>query len=295
MAKKPPMRPESRVLDKNALELAVKKIDRRIADLQVFDIDSINDQFDAKASALLDKINASVAEIFGHGTVEYNKYSIWSLKAGGISAVSEWGGPSIGQIRGEFKQGIDDAITHLNGLKETLEERLQDISATPETASAESDVGEVTALRVVGRRVFIVHGHDEAAQESTARLVSKLGLEPVILHEQLNKGRTIIEKLEDHLDVDYVIVLLTPDDVAAPASAPRETQHRARQNVILELGLFIGALGRARVCALYKAGVEIPSDYSGVLFIKMDEGDGWKFNVAKEMKGAGLSVDLNKL
>ena len=102
----------------------------------------------------------------------------------------------------------------------------------------------------------------------TARFIEKLGLELIVLHEQPNKGRTIIEKFQDYSNVSYAVVLLTPDDRGGVASSKLEEQQpRARQNVIFELGYFIGKLSRKRVCALYIDGVEIPSDYSGVLFI----------------------------
>jgi predicted nucleotide-binding protein len=109
-------------------------------------------------------------------------------------------------------------------------------------------------------------------------------------------GSTIIEKLVDFSDVDYAIVLLTPDDLGASrVDGAEDLRPRARQNVILELGFFLGALGRGRVCALYARGVEIPSDYNGVLFIQLDEYGAWVLPMVKEMRAAGLSVDLSNL
>jgi len=143
--------------------------------------------------------------------------------------------------------------------------------------------------------IFIAHGQDETAKESVARFVERLGPTVVILHEQPNVGRTIIEKFEDHSNVAFAIVLLTPDDIGAPNDKKGETKPRARQNVILELGYFMGKLGRGRVCALYKEGIEIPSDYQGVLYIPMDSAGAWKMELAKEIKNAGIEVDLNKL
>lgn len=140
------------------------------------------------------------------------------------------------------------------------------------------------------QRVFIVHGHDDLLKLEVARFSESLHLEPIILAEQPNLGRTIIEKFEKHAsDADFAIVLLTPDDLGG-------TRHdsitgRARQNVILELGYFIGKLGRNRVCALYKSGVELPSDVLGVLYVSVD-GD-WRIRLAREMKAAGVTVDLN--
>jgi predicted nucleotide-binding protein len=121
-------------------------------------------------------------------------------------------------------------------------------------------------------------------------------LEPVILHEQPNGGRTIIEKFLDHADVGFALVLLSGDDKGGLASGSADNyQLRARQNVIFELGYFIGRLDRSRVVALHTPGVEIPSDYSGVIFISFDKGGVWELAVAKEMRAVGLKVDLNKL
>ena len=144
------------------------------------------------------------------------------------------------------------------------------------------------------RKIFIVHGHDEAAKETTARFIEKLELVPVILHEQSNKGRTIIEKFEHHSDVGFAVVLMTPDDVGTSAKNKNNLKSRARQNVILELGFFLGKLGRERVCALFKE-IEMPSDYDGVLYLQMDDRKRWQLELAKEIKAAGIDVDLNKI
>jgi predicted nucleotide-binding protein len=144
------------------------------------------------------------------------------------------------------------------------------------------------------RRVFVVHGHDDGLKETVARFLSKLDLEPVILHEQPNRGRTIIEKFEEHTDVAFAVVLFTPDDMGYPAGKPDETKPRARQNVVLELGFFMAALGRDRLCVLYKGGVDVPSDYSGVLYEEVDSKGAWRFRLATEIKSAGVEVDLNK-
>jgi hypothetical protein len=143
--------------------------------------------------------------------------------------------------------------------------------------------------------IFIAHGHDEAAKELLARFLERLDLHPVILHEQPNTGKTIIEKFEDYSNVCFAIVLLTPDDVGSARDRNDSAKPRARQNVILELGYFHGKLGRGRVCALYKEDVEIPSDYQGVLYIPMDSTGGWKMKLAQEIKHAGIEIDLNKV
>jgi predicted nucleotide-binding protein len=143
------------------------------------------------------------------------------------------------------------------------------------------------------RNVFVVHGHDDGMKQEVARFLQKLALVPVILHEQANQGRTIIEKFEGHADVGFAVVLLTPDDRGGPIDGGDPNQLRARQNVILELGYFIGALGRRNVCALYAQGVELPSDLSGVLYVPIDSGGAWRLQLAREIKASGIDIDLN--
>jgi hypothetical protein len=114
---------------------------------------------------------------------------------------------------------------------------------------SETGVVEATLLsqasEPAARKAFIVHGRDDGAREAVARYVEKLGFEAIILHEQANQGRTIIEKIEAHRDVGFAVVLLTPDDVGSIKG--EALQPRARQNVLLELGYFVGRLGRSRV------------------------------------------------
>lgn len=143
--------------------------------------------------------------------------------------------------------------------------------------------------------VFIVHGHDHGRMEAVARFLEHIDLNPVILHERASAGATLIEKLETHAEVAFAVVLLTPDDVGSIASDEQNLQPRARQNVVLELGYFLGRLGRRKTGALLVEGVEIPSDYSGVVYIRLDEESAWKFQLAKELRAAGLPVDFNKL
>lgn len=143
------------------------------------------------------------------------------------------------------------------------------------------------------REVFIVHGHDETLKLEAARFVERLGLRSVILSEQANKGRTVIEKFEAHAGSSgFAIVLLTPDDFGGAASSAPEGRLRARQNVILELGYFIGKLGRTHVCALYKGNLELPSDIDGFVYIK-HEGH-WKLELAKELKVVWPEIDMNR-
>lgn len=124
---------------------------------------------------------------------------------------------------------------------------------------------------------FIVHGHDDLTKlELKNYLQNVLGLpEPIILHEKPNRGRTIIEKFEDcTIDVDLVFVILTPDDLLANTDDSEDKKWFARQNVIFEMGFFLGILGRSsgRVILLYKTGCDLPSDISGLIYIDVSKG-----------------------
>jgi hypothetical protein len=143
------------------------------------------------------------------------------------------------------------------------------------------------------RKVFIVHGRDDGARETVARFLERIGLEAIILHEQANQGRTIIEKVVAHGDVGFAVVLLTPDDEGCSKGGAPEP--RPRQNVLLELGYFIGRLGREKVCALKRGDLEIPSDFAGVVWETMEDSGGWKQALARELEAAGHDIDWNKV
>jgi predicted nucleotide-binding protein len=148
--------------------------------------------------------------------------------------------------------------------------------------------------------VFVVHGHDHGIKETIARFLSKLKLNPIVLHEQPNKGNTVIEKFEQHSGVSFAIAIFSHDDlgiakadISTNKTLEESVRPRARQNVVLEFGYFLGALGRKNVVAIIEDGVETPSDYSGVLYIPYDAADGWRLRLVKELKAAGLDVDAN--
>jgi predicted nucleotide-binding protein len=155
-----------------------------------------------------------------------------------------------------------------------------------------------------GKRVFVVHGHDLRRLQQVETFLRRIELSPVILHQQVNAGQTIIEKIESNSDVAFAVVLLTPDDVGTARKGLEEANDaqtrsllrpRARQNVILELGYFIALLGRKYVCALYDEGVEIPSDYQGVLFVPLDQQGDWERLLARELEAAALEINMRKV
>jgi len=192
------------------------------------------------------------------------------------------------------QQRFEDMTTRLeiiDGLIELLNSHVELTETGKSNALPQHSINK----HITSNRVFLVHGHNELAIHETARFLEKIDLEVIILREQPNSGRTIIEKFVDFSDVGFSVVLLTGDDRGGAQESPYDKQKkRPRQNVILELGFFLGKLGRKRVCALYEEGVEIPSDYDGVIFVPLDKNGAWHLPLARELKAAGLSIDLNK-
>jgi len=187
------------------------------------------------------------------------------------------------------RQRLRDEISEHIGMLQLLQDR---IGVMEEAAVS----GDARKLPVNLKRVFIVHGHDHAALHNVQNVLLKLDLEPVVLSDQTSGGKTVIEKFEaESSTVGYAVVLLTPDDHAGSASDGGASRRRARQNVIFELGYFVAKLGRSRVCLLYRPEVEMPSDFHGVVYVVMDDHGGWKTQFVKEMRAAGLPVDLNRL
>lgn len=195
--------------------------------------------------------------------------------------------PTVDVIMNE-KKDTDDDITL------SIFDRVSKETKTKKESQQKEALTDEAVVK--NKKVFIVHGHDDLLKESVARLVEKIGLEAVILHEQPKGGKTIIGKLEELADrVGYAIILYTPCDEGREKGS-EDSKPRARQNVVFEHGLFIGKLGSERVCVLRKGEVEKPSDDQGILYIEVKDGSNdWKYQVAKELKKAGYDVDLNKI
>ena len=196
----------------------------------------------------------------------------------------------IGNSKEQWEAKKDIILSRLSGRLHSADWALP---LTLVKSAAVASTENVTAL--AKNKVFVVHGHDEAARESVARFLEKLGLNPIILHEQANQSLTVIEKLERHSDVLFAVVLMTPDDVGGKFSDPPTLAKRARQNVLIELGYFVGKLGRSNVCSLRVGDTEIPSDFSGVIYTDMDKAGAWRTKLAQELVSAKFTIDLSAL
>lgn len=194
------------------------------------------------------------------------------------------GGRSQEQILGEFNSVLIKKIDNLKRLQSKL-------PLLKSNTSARDKISVATELDK--SQVFIVHGHDEAAKHEVARFIDRLGLHPIILHEQASSGKTIIEKIEEYTSVGFGIVLYTECDLGAKKGEEHKLSFRARQNVVFEHGFLIGKIGRKNVCALVKGNVETPGDITGVVYVSMQSD--WKFALAKELRNSGYEVDMNKV
>ena len=198
-----------------------------------------------------------------------------------------------------FSTGTPDSVFHdsfKGGMKKAraiISSAIQEYEDYEQPAGHNIDHTSADGNSTISRKVFVVHGHDNEMKESVARFLERLDLEAVILHEQASGGDTIIEKFERNADVKYAVVLLSPDDVGAAKDKSNTPQPRARQNVVFELGYFVGKLGRSHVCPLVREPLERPSDIHGVVYIPFDEGN-WKIHLVKELKNLGFEVDANK-
>lgn len=278
------------------LPQSIRRLQKRIDELEALDPQIITGGDDPKLLAIETAVSQTLSDVFGHESADRRLYSDASDLDPG--ARSRGYGSFSSRLNGDgsyqsgtpsYKRDVLKSVT--SGKERALGLLRQAISGLKERI--EDTDGAQSRSVVSGRKVFVVHGHDEGAREAAARFVAQLGFEPVILHEQPNKGRTIITKFrEETADIGFAVVLMTPDDQGGKQSA--EMRPRARQNVVFELGFFIGVLGPERVAALVKGDVERPSDFDGVVYISLDQVD-WKIALARELKAAGFDVDFNKV
>lgn len=147
--------------------------------------------------------------------------------------------------------------------------------------------------------VFVVYGHDNEARNQLEAMLRRWGLEPLILDQLPSEGQTIIEKLEKYTkNACFGIVLATPDDQGHQRDKPDEIAYRARQNVVLELGMLLSKLGRKNVAILQKSqsGMERPSDIQGLIYIPFKEDvKEAALTLAKEMSSSGYKIDIERI
>jgi predicted nucleotide-binding protein len=291
-SRRPPAPPQPARLSPADMKAGSTRLRQRIADLQALPIGKLTAGDDPAVSELQSRVESTVAQVFGPGSHEYSRLSMaWHLDTTAYTVSLDWGGgpssgPHIGEIREGVKKGVDRATALLKSAADTLDEALQYSQPQPSAAFE-------VELQPLSREIFIVHGHDSPAKTEVARLIERAGLRAVILHEQPNSGRTIVEKFEAHGgSAGFAVIILTPDDVGGPVgSASEQLRPRARQNVIGEMFWFAGRLGRSKVCALKKGDTELPSDFLGVTYTEMDDRGAWRAELLRELASAGFDVN----
>lgn len=269
----------------NDIRRGIGRLQKRVEEVYAFQPNAVRDPYD---DPLLDRLSASVREtiggVFGMNTPAYANFIRASEFSPGFKFLNRK--PSRDEITEVFETCKRRSLGLLAAAITSLDERIENESYidAEKIASASSS-----------SKVFIVHGHDVAAKESLARFLEKIEIDAIILHEEPDRGRTIIEKFEECASqVGFAVVLLTPDDLGGQ-NAAQVQQARARQNVVFELGYFAAKLGRGRTCLMRKGDVEIPSDLFGVIYTNLDETEGWKLKLIKELKAAGIRFDANKV
>lgn len=287
--RKPPPPPAHANLTVDQMRKGIARLERVIGEIEAFDATQLTKRWSPEQSALEATIEGALTSVFGHDTVEFRRYAqATRLDDGPVSVVFR-GGPhdNSQEARKYVTEGKAQALQILQSAIRWLHDEIDD--------AAEGTSSEVPApfAAALSKKVFIVHGHDEGARQTVARFIERIGFEAIILSEQANQGRTVIEKIEANGDVGFAVVLLTPDDVGG--KDVNSLRPRARQNVLLELGYFIALLSRKRVCALAKGDLEIPTDFAGVVWEPLDDGGAWKTALARELKAAGYPIDWNKV
>lgn len=209
----------------------------------------------------------------------------WKETGSGVYSVYNYQSERERDHQYAFKRQMEQAKGIIQSANDALSER---ISELPEDASQ-------LANSFDSKKVFIVHGHNEVVKQMVARTVESIGLTPIILAEQPDRGRTVIEKFENEgNDVGFAVVLLTADDKGRKNKA-RKMQSRARQNVVFEMGYFMALLGRERVMLLLQEGVEAPSDLKGIVYTPLDKDGTWQYRLVKELREQGYNVSANSL
>jgi predicted nucleotide-binding protein len=203
---------------------------------------------------------------------------------------------------GEVINSYDSGKVVLGGKASALSQELADMSVDVTAASRAParPAPERPRHGAADKQVFIVYGHDTAARDGLELVIRRMGLEPIVLANLPAGGDTIIEKLEKFLggsgSIGFACVLLTPDDEGYAVGKPEDKRYRARQNVVLELGMVLARLGRQRVATIYKGSVELPSDIAGLIYIPFQERiEEVTAQLFKELESAGYNPDPSAL
>jgi predicted nucleotide-binding protein len=305
-----------------AMRAAMAKLRRRVADLEAFDPNRIENRQDPSIEALSKAIDGTLLEVFGADTPEYQRYAAAKLLDAAPFLLN---GTPISLVRTGLEQGKTTAIALLDQAIAAFEEAIAEgkaltarpaaPAAQPASPPAAAPVAEPTpsimrkpdapgaapaaaapaaskeAAGSARRDVLVVCGHDTVVSGEVARFLRKAELDAILMHEQGSEALTDVERLERHSGVGFVVVLLPPDEeTAAPDGAHRP---RGRAALVAELYYFAGKLGRGRVCALTTSETSAPQ-VSGVSYAVYDPYEGWQKWLLKALEEADYHIDWGK-
>ncbi len=211
-----------------------------------------------------------------------------------VSPVTEYGSSDIRIM--DLKLALpkaDEAI--VESIVPVLEEKLRVLESVSVRLEEWAEAAPTPEISVQGESIFLVHGRNLAVRETVRGFLERAtSRDVIVLDEKAGGGKDILGKLlAQAAKASFAVVLLTGDDRGGLNG--EEVRPRARQNVIMELGLFIGMLGREKVAVLYEDGVELPSDFLGVAYVALGDGKGWQIDLARELRSAGISASLDAL
>ena len=259
--------------------------------MEAFDTNSIARPGDPRITALATSIEETLQRVFGARTIELSRYhdaaklhQDWGVAS--LYAAKGQDAPSS-ELQGEFSKLKAQSLALLGQAVKGLEEDIAARAGAPTPA--------IPAARPKpSHMVFLVHGRDDPTKNEVALFLRSIGLEPIILHTRPHRGRNILTKFQEESEgAAFAVILMTPDDEGALVGGT--PQKRARQNVVFELGFFIGKLGTPNVAALVKGHIERPSDFDGIGYIDFDPNGEWKRLLAREMHDAQIPFDASKV
>jgi predicted nucleotide-binding protein len=199
-------------------------------------------------------------------------------------------GTQLRTVAGAIVNVFDTGRVQVQGKRQDEIQRL--LTGGADTAPARAAAKEK-------RSVFVVYGHDQHSRDQLEAMLRRWQLDPLILDQLPTEGQTIIEKLEGAIaECDFGVVLATPDDEGHRAGRSDEKTFRARQNVVLEMGMLLSKLGRKHVAVLLKdqTDMERPSDIQGLIYIPFkDDVKEVAVPLAKAMDAVGYNIDISRL
>jgi predicted nucleotide-binding protein len=280
------------------MQRGIDRLTERLQELNNFNFGLVrSDANPPELTGLEASIERTISRIFGENTPDYERYKA-AAQVKAVFHAATTGYPAMQHYREQITSRIQNSKHLLQEAIRGLQEDVADQEAMSEPVDPPYAIAK-TALSQTGsghpgNKVFLVHGRDDATKNEVALFLRTIGLDPIILHLLANGGRHLLTKFREEAEgAAFAVVLMTPDDEGNIAGAS-DRQPRARQNVVFELGFFIGKLGSASVAALLKGDVEKPSDFDGIAYIPFDAGSRWKTDLARELHHAKVPFDPAK-